>query len=54
MVKVGHQLKKEEEEENTEPKGMMKLRLSSDTYVAEANVHFPTDLWLLWCSCRKS
>jgi len=56
VVKAGHQLKKKEEEEekNTEPKGMMKLRLSSDTYVAEANVHFPTDLWLLWCSCRKS
>lgn len=30
------------------------LRIKSDTYVLETNVHFPTDLNLLWDSCRKS
>ena len=29
------------------------LRIKSDTYVLETNVHFPTDLNLLWDSCRK-
>ena len=30
------------------------LKIKSDTYVFETNVHFPTDLNLLWDSCRKS
>jgi len=30
------------------------LRIKSDTYVLETNVHFPTDLNLLWDSIRKS
>lgn len=30
-----------------------KLRIKSDTYVLETNVHFPTDLNLLWDACRK-
>ena len=29
------------------------LKIKSDTYVLETNVHFPTDLNLLWDSCRK-
>jgi IS5 family transposase len=29
------------------------LRIKSDTYVLETNVHFPTDLSLLWDACRK-
>jgi hypothetical protein len=29
------------------------LRIKSDTYVLETNVHFPTDLNLLWDSARK-
>jgi len=29
------------------------LRAKSDTYVLETNVHFPTDLNLLWDACRK-
>jgi transposase, IS5 family len=29
------------------------LRIKSDTYVLETNVHFPTDLNLLWDACRK-
>ncbi len=29
------------------------LRIKSDTYVLETNVHFPTDLNLLWDSSRK-
>jgi hypothetical protein len=30
-----------------------KLRIKSDTYALETNVHFPTDLNLLWDACRK-
>lgn len=30
------------------------LRIKSDTYVLETNVHFPTDLNLLWDACRKA
>lgn len=30
-----------------------RLRIKSDTYVLETNVHFPTDLNLLWDACRK-
>ena len=30
------------------------LKIKSDTYVLETNVHFPTDLNLLWDSCRKA
>lgn len=29
------------------------LRIKSDTYALETNVHFPTDLNLLWDACRK-
>ncbi len=29
------------------------IRAKSDTYVLETNVHFPTDLNLLWDACRK-
>lgn len=29
------------------------LKIKSDTYVLETNVHFPTDLNLLWDACRK-
>jgi IS5 family transposase len=44
VVEVAHQfvLKKNEA-----------LKIKSDTYVFETNVHFPTDLNLLWDSCRK-
>lgn len=31
-----------------------RLKIKSDTYVLETNVHFPTDLNLLWDSCRKA
>lgn len=30
-----------------------KLRIKSDSYALETNVHFPTDLNLLWDACRK-
>jgi len=29
------------------------IHAKSDTYVLETNVHFPTDLNLLWDACRK-
>jgi len=50
VVKAGHQLKKKEAEENQK----MNLELKTDSYVVESNIHFPTDLNLLWDSLRKS
>jgi len=43
VVKAGHSLKK------SEP-----LKVKVDTYVLETNVHFPTDVNLLWDAGRKS
>ncbi len=45
VVKAGHSIVKKKEEE--------KLKVKVDTYVLESNVHFPTDLSLLWDSVRK-
>ena len=45
IVEAGHHLLKKKEEEV--------LRLKTDSYVLETNVHFPTDLSLLWDSSRK-
>jgi len=45
VVEAGHILLKKKEAET--------LRLKTDSYVLEANVHFPTDLNLLWDSSRK-
>lgn len=47
VVKAGHQLKKNENGESIE------LMLKADTYAVESNVHFPTDINLLWDSARK-
>ncbi len=43
VVKTGHGFRKEE-----------KVNVKIDTYVLESNVHFPTDLNLLWDAGRKS
>ena len=45
VVDAGHQLVKKKEAEV--------LRLKTDSYALETNVHFPTDLNLLWDSLRK-
>jgi IS5 family transposase len=45
VVEAGHSLLKKKEEEP--------LSLKTDSYVLETNVHFPTDLNLLWDSSRK-
>lgn len=45
VIKAGHQLVKKKEE---------KLVIKADTYVLESNVHFPTDMNLLWDSAYKS
>ena len=44
VVKAGHRLVKKEDEA---------LMLKTDSYVLEKDVHFPTDLNLLWDSSRK-
>jgi transposase, IS5 family len=46
VVKHGHNLLKKKEEETA-------LHLKTDSYVLETNIHFPTDLNLLWDSLRK-
>jgi hypothetical protein len=45
VVEAGHKLLKKKEDEG--------LRLKTDSFVVETNVHFPTDLNLLWDSGRK-
>jgi hypothetical protein len=45
VVKAGRSVFKKKDDEP--------LRAKSDTYVLETNVHFPTDLNLLWDACRK-
>lgn len=47
VVKAGHQLKKKENDANIE------LNLKADSYAVESNIHFPTDINLLWDSARK-
>lgn len=44
VVKAGHCLVKKKDE---------KLNIKADTYVLESNVHFPSDIGLLWDSARK-
>ncbi len=45
VVDAGHKLVKKKEEEV--------LKLKTDSYALETNVHFPTDLNILWDSSRK-
>lgn len=45
IIRMGHDTFKKKE---TEP-----LRLKTDSFVVESNVHFPTDYNLLWDSARK-
>jgi transposase, IS5 family len=45
VVAAGHHVVKKKEDEA--------LRLKTDSYALETNVHFPTDLNLLWDSLRK-
>jgi IS5 family transposase len=45
VIDAGHKLVKKKEDEA--------LKLKSDSYSVETNVHFPTDLNLLWDSVRK-
>ncbi len=49
VVGSGHELKKKEEE----GLGAINLRLKTDSFAVERNIHFPTDLNLLWDSLRK-
>jgi len=45
ILEFGHEVFKKKEEEA--------LRLKTDSFVVESNVHFPTDYNLLWDSARK-
>ena len=46
VVEAGHQLVKKKDKKEI-------LKLKTDSYALETNVHFPTDLNLLWDSSRK-
>lgn len=48
VVRAGHSLKKKDGEGSE-----IRLELKSDTFCVESNIHFPTDLNLLWDSARK-
>ncbi len=48
VVKAGHSLKKKELGREKLP-----LNLKTDTYAVESNIHFPTDINLLWDSMRS-
>jgi IS5 family transposase len=47
VVEAGHELLKKKDQER------IVLELKTDSYALETNVHFPTDLNLLWDSSRK-
>lgn len=55
VVKAGHQIikKKQEEEGLTEPDTDYALNAKVDSFVVLSNVHFPTDINLLWDCLRK-
>ena len=48
VVSQGHKLIKKKEEKES-----LTLNIKMDSYVVESNIHFPTDLNLLWDSGRK-
>jgi hypothetical protein len=48
VVRAGHSLKKKEL-----GKEILGLNLKTDTYAVESNIHFPTDINLLWDSMRS-
>ena len=48
IVKRGHGLIKKKE-----GKDCLNLAIKSDSFVVESSIHFPTDMNLLWDSCRK-
>lgn len=49
IVKGGHELVKKKE-----AKVCLDLKIRADSFVVQSNIHFPTDLNLLWDSVRKS
>ena len=49
VVKAGHQLKKKEQSDQS-----IELNLKADSYAVESNIHFPTDISLLWDSGKYS
>lgn len=51
IVKHGHQIKKNEIGIEADEK--FRLRVKTDSYVVETNIHFPTDINLMWDCARK-
>lgn len=52
IVKHGHAIKKKENGQSEDDK--LELEIKTDSYVVETNVHFPTDINLLWDCSRKN
>jgi len=54
VVKAGHELKKKENaKQQAKEDQPIRLNLKTDSYAVESNIHFPTDISLLWDSSRK-
>jgi len=53
VVKAGHRIVKKKEAQNGNPNDKLTLFVRGDSYVLESNIHFPTDLSILWDSARK-
>jgi len=52
VVEAGHKLKKNENRIGKDSE--INLELKTDSYAVETTIHFPTDIWILWDSIRKS
>ena len=53
VVKSGHRIVKKNEVLNGNPELNLTLNVRGDSYVLESDIHFPTDLSILWDSSRK-
>lgn len=51
VVKAGHRIVKKKEDQNEN--NQLSLSVRGDSYVLERNIHFPTDISLVWDSARK-
>jgi len=53
VVKAGHRIVKKKEDPNGSQKDKLSLFVRGDSYVLESDIHFPTDLSILWDAARK-
>ena len=53
VVKAGHRIVKKKEDPNLNQESKLSLLVRGDSYVLESDIHFPTDLSILWDCSRK-